>query len=113
MIHGMNDYLYGKRSQQLFDLFATPPEHKRLALVEGGHIPGEEVVREILDWLDRYLGPVGSSADRLDITPQWKPFQVHDTIGARQKMISAAALAPSDGCRSCPSGSARPEIPSQ
>ncbi len=60
MIHGVNDYVIGKRSQQLFELFGTPPEHKRLALVEGGHIPArrEEVIREVLDWLDRYLGPV-------------------------------------------------------
>ncbi len=29
---------------------------------EGGHVPTQltAVIREILDWLDRYLGPVGA-----------------------------------------------------
>ena len=31
-----------------------------LALLEGGHVPASpnEVIREVLDWLDQYLGPV-------------------------------------------------------
>lgn len=44
----------------LLELFGTPPEDKRLAILEGGHVPVDThgLVREILDWLDRYLGPV-------------------------------------------------------
>ena len=47
----------------MFDRLATPDEHKRLVLLEGGHVPNEpnEVIRETLDWLDRYLGPVAGS----------------------------------------------------
>jgi formylglycine-generating enzyme required for sulfatase activity/dienelactone hydrolase/predicted Ser/Thr protein kinase len=60
MIKGKDDYAVGEHAQQLLDLFGTPPGQKRLALVEGGHIPArrEDVMREVLDWLDRYLGPV-------------------------------------------------------
>jgi eukaryotic-like serine/threonine-protein kinase len=43
----------------MFELLGTPDEHKRLALVDGGHIvPLNPVICEVLDWLDRYLGPV-------------------------------------------------------
>jgi serine/threonine protein kinase/formylglycine-generating enzyme required for sulfatase activity len=46
--------------QPLFDMLGTPDEHKRLALLDGGHVPASpnEVIREVLDWLDLYLGPV-------------------------------------------------------
>ena len=46
--------------QPMFDLLGTPDEDKRLALLDGGHVPASptEVIREVLDWLDRYLGPV-------------------------------------------------------
>ena len=43
-------------------LLGTPPDHKRHVVLTGGHyIIGQQrsqVVREVLDWLDRYLGPV-------------------------------------------------------
>jgi dienelactone hydrolase len=45
--------------QPLFDLLGTPAEHKRHRVFETGHaIPVEDAAREILPWLDRYLGPV-------------------------------------------------------
>jgi hypothetical protein len=47
----------------MFELLGTPSADKRLALLQGGHIPdrAEDVIREVLDWLDRYLGPVGAA----------------------------------------------------
>ena len=41
-------------------LLGVPPEHKRHAPLQGGHIPDNlnDVLREALDWFDRYLGPV-------------------------------------------------------
>ena len=44
----------------LFSLFATPARDKRLVIFENaGHVPPRiELIREVLDWLDRYLGPV-------------------------------------------------------
>jgi hypothetical protein len=46
----------------LFDLLGPPPERKRLARLDGGHIPRDRlaIVREVLDWLDRWLGPVAA-----------------------------------------------------
>ena len=47
-------------SKPLFDLFGTASTDKRFVLLEAGHamvgIPSS--IRESLDWLDRYLGPV-------------------------------------------------------
>jgi hypothetical protein len=38
----------------------APEKDKRLALFDTGHVvrPGPEMIKEVLDWLDRYLGPV-------------------------------------------------------
>src|SRR5262249_16961442 len=49
----------------LFKLVGTAPEHKRYVLFDNaGHVPPRlELVREILDWLDRYLGPVSHRAN--------------------------------------------------
>lgn len=46
----------------LFQLLGTPAEDKRHVVFEdAGHVPPRiAVIREILDWLDRYLGPVGT-----------------------------------------------------
>jgi DNA-binding SARP family transcriptional activator/dienelactone hydrolase len=54
-------------ARPFFDLLGTPAEHKRFAIAEGGHfVPRYKLIRESLDWLDRYLGRVdgliGSSA---------------------------------------------------
>jgi len=46
-------------ARPFFDLLGTPPEHKRFVLTESGHfVPRPKLIRESLDWLDRYLGPV-------------------------------------------------------
>jgi pimeloyl-ACP methyl ester carboxylesterase len=62
MVAGRSDFLTPVESAQvpLFRLLGTPAEHKRHALFDGGHAPGRlpDVIREILDWFDRYLGPV-------------------------------------------------------
>lgn len=62
MITGRHDFIRRIETEQrpLFDSLGTPPEHKRFAILEGGHIPSDwnEVIRESLDWLDRYQGPV-------------------------------------------------------
>ncbi|HKR31219.1 MAG TPA: hypothetical protein VJT08_12105 [Terriglobales bacterium] len=45
---------------RLFQLMGTPPKDKKLVIYEGGHgaFPRPAAVREVLDWLDKYLGPV-------------------------------------------------------
>jgi eukaryotic-like serine/threonine-protein kinase len=46
-------------TRPFFDLLGTPSEHKRFVLTESGHfVPRPILIRESLDWLDRYLGPV-------------------------------------------------------
>ena len=46
-------------TRPFFDLLGTPDEHKRFVLAESGHfVPRPTLIRESLDWLDRYLGPV-------------------------------------------------------
>jgi formylglycine-generating enzyme required for sulfatase activity/dienelactone hydrolase len=44
----------------MFDLIGTPSDQKRFVIFENaGHVPPRnELIREVLDWLDRYLGPV-------------------------------------------------------
>jgi dienelactone hydrolase len=48
------------QAKPMFRLWGAPEKDKRLVLYEAGHIPADlrDVIREILDWLDRYLGPV-------------------------------------------------------
>lgn len=61
MVSGRQDFARPVETQQrpLFNLLGPPRDQKRLALFEGGHIPRlQDIIREILDWLDRYLGPV-------------------------------------------------------
>jgi len=61
MINGRYDtsYPYETTQKPMFDLLGTPDEHKELKLYETDHIPPRiEFIKEILIWLDRYLGPV-------------------------------------------------------
>ena len=63
MVNGREDFDLPYETAQIpmFKALGTPPEHKRHAVMEGGHLPPrpQDVFKEILDWLDRYLGPVG------------------------------------------------------
>ena len=61
MLNGRFDFFYPVEVSQLpmFGLLGTPKEHKRRVLYETGHnIPRNKMIKETLDWLDRYLGPV-------------------------------------------------------
>ena len=61
MLNGRQDFAYPlKESQEpLFRLLGTPEADKRHALFEGGHVPpANDMMREVLGWFDRYLGPV-------------------------------------------------------
>jgi dienelactone hydrolase len=64
MLNGRHDFLFPLELQRVFfELLGTPPEHKRHVVWDAGHFgwPLGEFVRENLDWLDRYLGPVVAS----------------------------------------------------
>jgi cephalosporin-C deacetylase-like acetyl esterase len=63
MLNGRYDELYDFETSQvpMFNTFGTPDTHKRHRLFEVGHNdpkPRNEFIREVLDWLDRYLGEV-------------------------------------------------------
>jgi eukaryotic-like serine/threonine-protein kinase len=61
MLGGRFDYVFPIRTSQepMFRLLGTPKEHKRWVVYDTGHdIPENEMIKETLNWLDRYLGPV-------------------------------------------------------
>ncbi len=62
MLNGRDDFLFPLESSQLplFRLLGTPGKDKKHLLYDGGHnIVGQlDVMKDILDWLDHYLGPV-------------------------------------------------------
>jgi pimeloyl-ACP methyl ester carboxylesterase len=61
MVSGRNDLLRPVETYQtpMFNSLATPPQDKRHAILEGGHIPPKnQLTRETLEWYDAYLGRV-------------------------------------------------------
>jgi formylglycine-generating enzyme required for sulfatase activity/dienelactone hydrolase len=61
MLNGRYDSFLPLETSQIpmFRLLGTPEAHKRHVVYDTGHfIPRNEKIKEILDWLDRYLGPV-------------------------------------------------------
>jgi len=62
MLNGRYDFDQSSEQQAkpMFRFWGAPDKDKRLVIFEAGHIPGDlrDIFREILDWLDKYLGPV-------------------------------------------------------
>src|SRR5262249_25826051 len=61
MVNGRYDVFLPLETCQrpMFRMLGTPEKDKRHVVFESGHIPPRtESIKEILDWLDRYLGPV-------------------------------------------------------
>ncbi|MGD2123291.1 MAG: protein kinase [Gemmatimonadota bacterium] len=59
MMNGRYDRHLDVGIRPMYDLLGAPEEEKRLILYETDHIPPRaEYVREIIAWLDEYLGPV-------------------------------------------------------
>jgi pimeloyl-ACP methyl ester carboxylesterase len=64
MLNGDSDFIYQLEMSQkpLFNLLGTPPDRKRHVVLHSGHVvllqQRSQVVKEILDWFDKYLGPV-------------------------------------------------------
>jgi hypothetical protein len=57
------DLPYTTAQVPMFRMLGTAAADKRHAVLEGGHLPPrpQEVYKEILDWLDRYLVPRASA----------------------------------------------------
>jgi len=61
MVNGRYDFFFPLESSQrpLFDLLGSPAQDKRHVVFDTGHVPPNDLLtKEVLDWLDRYLGPV-------------------------------------------------------
>jgi dienelactone hydrolase len=53
------DFPFDTSQKPLFELLGTSPEEKRQFIYETGHfVPRNELIKETLNWLDKYLGPV-------------------------------------------------------
>jgi eukaryotic-like serine/threonine-protein kinase len=62
MLNGRDDFEDPLEASQLplFRLLGTPETNKRHVLFDSGHsLPRNPAIKEVLDWLDRFLGPVG------------------------------------------------------
>jgi dipeptidyl aminopeptidase/acylaminoacyl peptidase len=63
MVNGEYDTEYPLESSQkpMFQLLGTEPEHKKLYVTPAAHIvPRDVLIRETLDWFDRYLREQGN-----------------------------------------------------
>jgi formylglycine-generating enzyme required for sulfatase activity/dienelactone hydrolase len=64
-LNGIYDHIFPweESAKRHFQLLGTPEEHKKLVGYDAGHIgfPENQMVAEIADWLDKYLGPVNQS----------------------------------------------------
>ncbi len=61
MLNGKYDFIFPVESSviPMFDLLGTPEQHKKLVLYETAHfIPKSEIIKETLNWMDKYFGPV-------------------------------------------------------
>jgi len=64
MVNGKEDTLVRFKTMQIpmYELLGTPGEHKQHKLYPGGHgvfgLFYQQIQKDVLDWLDRYLGPV-------------------------------------------------------
>ena len=64
MVNGSQDFTFPVETSQkpLFALLGSPAKDKRHVILTGGHgilnQQRNQVVREVLNWLDKYLGPV-------------------------------------------------------
>ena len=61
MLNGRYDFLFPVETSQkpMFDFLGTPKEQKNHLLYDTAHnVPRNEMIKETLNWFDRYLGPV-------------------------------------------------------
>jgi dienelactone hydrolase len=62
MVSGRDDFIFPVESLQrpFLRLLGAREADKRHALLDGGHIPSDRlaIIKEVLDWLDRWPGPV-------------------------------------------------------
>ena len=60
MLNGRYDFFGPTAISQepMFKLLGTPPEHKRRVVYETSHsIPRNEMIKEVINWMEKYWGP--------------------------------------------------------
>jgi len=64
MLNGRHDHIFPLETSQelMFEYLGTSPLDKKMILYETGHLgpPRYELIKESMNWLDTYLGPVDS-----------------------------------------------------
>ena len=61
MLNGKHDMFFPVETSQkpMVNMLGTPAKDKRFVVYEAGHlVPRTELIKESLDWFDKYLGPV-------------------------------------------------------
>jgi dipeptidyl aminopeptidase/acylaminoacyl peptidase len=61
VVNGKDDFGVPVDAQRrFFEILGTAPDQKRHAVLDGGHVPQDRraLMREVLDWYDKYLGVV-------------------------------------------------------
>ncbi|MCI0695462.1 protein kinase [candidate division KSB1 bacterium] len=61
MLNGRYDHVFSVETSQIpmFRYLGTSEKNKRRIMYDTGHeLPRNEKIKEVLDWLDRYLGPI-------------------------------------------------------
>ena len=61
MLNGKYDVIFPLETnvRPAFKLLGTPEKDKKLVVYDSDHyVPKKEVIKESLDWLDKYFGPV-------------------------------------------------------
>ncbi len=61
MLDGRNDDIYPYKMAQIpfYEFLRTPKEHKKHYVSNSWHfVPRDELIKETLGWLDKYLGPI-------------------------------------------------------
>jgi hypothetical protein len=61
MLSGHYDFFFPEPSTQVpfYNLLGSPKDQKKRMVYDSGHaVPRNELIKETLDWLDLYLGPI-------------------------------------------------------
>jgi formylglycine-generating enzyme required for sulfatase activity/predicted Ser/Thr protein kinase len=61
LVNGKDDFSASVAEQRRYlEILGTPAPHKKLVTLDGGHVPQDSrgLIREVLNWLDTYLGAV-------------------------------------------------------
>jgi hypothetical protein len=92
LVDGRYDHYFPLETSQktMFRFLGTPEKDKRHAVLDGGHIPAyDALVKEILDWLDKYQGRVKRSREVGELL-----CRIHETPIVHYRSMRASLVAP-------------------